>query len=78
MASVVEVQQSKPRVGAITLKLEKYEAVDLKTFISEWFRVNYGGSNHAKKRDENPIYAALQQALEGKAPESAVKVNNYL
>lgn len=77
MASVVEVVQSKPRVGSVTLKLEKYEAIDLKTFISDWFRVNYGASG-PKKAEANPIYAAIQQALEGKAPESAVKINKYL
>lgn len=77
MASIVEVQQSKVRVGTITLKLEKYEAADLSTFISDWFKLNYG-SNSEKRRDQNPIYIALRDALAGKAPESAVKVNTYL
>lgn len=77
MATVVEVQQSKPRVGTITLKLEKYEAVDLQTFINDWFKLNYG-SNHERQRDRNPIYSTLRDALEGKAPGDAVKINKYL
>lgn len=77
MASVVEVQQSKPRVGDITIRLTKSEAQDLQIMVDEWYRRNWT-SNPTAKRDANPTYKALESALTGKAPADAIKINAFL
>lgn len=63
MSSVVEVETRKPVVTSVTLKLGSGEAQDLLIYI-ETYHKKYG---YAGELDANPTYAAIKDALAGKA-----------
>lgn len=63
MASVVEVETSKPSIVSATLKLSRPDLMDLKVFIDEWYLRNARASRAA----DNRIYKAVNDALAGKA-----------
>lgn len=68
MASVVEVEQSKPKVESFTLKLAGHEARDLMTYI----RTYYVKNGYGKGYEENVgLYKVIKDGLEGKTTSTA-------
>jgi hypothetical protein len=64
MASVVEVETTKPNVKTLTLKMTASDARDLKIFIQDWYRTNYS-YGHEEKAKANPVHKAIVSGLDG-------------
>lgn len=64
MASVVEVETTKPNVTALTVKMTAGDARDLKIFIQDWYRANYSYNYDAKVKG-NKVYKAITAGLDG-------------
>lgn len=64
MATVVEVQQSKPKVEGLTLKISAVDARDLMTYIKSYYEHRGYGRGY---ETNNGLYNLLKQGLDGKA-----------
>lgn len=64
MASVVEVETTKPNVTSLTVKMTASDARDLKVFITDWYRSNYS-YGYDEKTKGNKVYKAITAGLDG-------------
>lgn len=74
MATVVEVLTSKPSVKSATLKFSTGELSDLKVYITEYYKKNYGGAYYERYRNQDSMYKTVVSALEGTGHSSVTKV----
>lgn len=76
MATVVEVLTNKPSVKSVTLKFSTGELSDLKAYITEYYKKNYGTPYYERYRNQDSMYKTVVSALDGTGHSSVTKVES--
>lgn len=63
MATVVEVEQSKPKVESFTIKLAPHEARDIHIYMKQYYQKSGYGTGYEKTVG---LYKVIQDGLDGK------------